>query len=94
MKRRMAALVLLPTLFVACGDDDDVADTLSPAVTMSTEVITEGITVVATDYRYDGLPATAPAGTQFTLQNDSTTRSTKWWCSASPTPRRVRSVRC
>jgi hypothetical protein len=73
MKRHMAGLVLLPILFLAaaCGDDDDddASDTVSPA---SVGAVDAAVTVTATDYKFSGLPPTAPVGTKFALQNDST----------------------
>ena len=83
-----ATAALLVPIAVACGDDDDDDDdgavvpaasvpaaeeTASPASVGPTSGDTKQIvTVTATDYRFDGLPASVPAGTQLALQNDST----------------------
>lgn len=63
---------------IACdddGDDDDDGAPLAAATVPDATVVTDtpnAVTAVATDYRFDGLPATTPVGTQFNLQNDST----------------------
>jgi hypothetical protein len=76
MKRALLALAILPLAVMACGDDDDDAaddGPTVPAASVGTAADTQQIVeVTATDYKFTGLPATAPAGTQFALQNDST----------------------
>ena len=76
--RRVLLAMTVPLALFACGDDDDddAADTTTAAATATVAATATGsaptaITVTATDYRFDGLPATAPAGAAFTLQNDS-----------------------
>jgi hypothetical protein len=76
--RHLIALTVVPLAFVACGDDDDdddddAASTVAVATAAPDSVAAGGgtITVIATDYKFAGLPASAPAGAQLALQNDS-----------------------
>lgn len=68
---RRVLLAAVPILILAaCGDDDD-DDTLGTVPVAASLPGSDVVTVVATDYKYSGLPATVPAGTRFVLQNDS-----------------------
>ena len=80
--RRAAAVVLIATVgLMACDDDGDDDDDGAPLVAASVPAATvappvtdtaDAVTAVATDYRFDGIPESTPAGTQFNLRNDST----------------------
>lgn len=75
MKRALLPLAVLPLmLMVSCDDDDpEVSTTAAGTVAVAASVPgSNTVTVVATDYKFDGLPASAPVGTRFALQNDST----------------------
>ena len=83
--RRVLLVMAVPLALFACGDDDDddAADTTTAAADTTTAAVsttvagTAGgaaaseIMVTATDYKFEGLPATAAAGSAFALQNDS-----------------------
>lgn len=71
-RRPLVALAVAGLLVAACGDDDaetaaepgDAAATTAPAGPRT-------VAVTAVDYGYGGLPPQVPAGTTFTLTNDS-----------------------
>jgi hypothetical protein len=80
-----AAIAVAALLAAACGDDDDdlssTTDEPSGGTTVSGADGADGadgdtedaevVEVVAVDYRFGGLPGSAPAGTRFTLRNES-----------------------
>lgn len=76
----LAVTILAAAALAACSDDDDDDDTLtSPtsltvavAATTSVGSVPNEILVTATDYKFGGLPTSAPVGSKFTLQNAST----------------------
>ena len=85
MKRLLALTACAMLALAACGDDDDdneddgdsaavtAAQTVPVAASLPGTAVGGGtITVTATDYKFTGLPAEAPVGAQFALQNDST----------------------
>ncbi len=69
----MAAGLLGATLLTACGDstDDAGASTNDTAAATTTHDAHRPVVVTATDYAFQGLPASVPAGTQLQLVNDS-----------------------
>ena len=75
MKRALIAGAACAVLaLAACGDDDDDDAVVTTTGTVAVAASVPGsniVTVVATDYKFSGLPATVPVGTKFALQNDS-----------------------
>jgi uncharacterized cupredoxin-like copper-binding protein len=73
----LAATGALALFGAACDDDgpdnDDALEALPTAVTIAapSTPLEPGVTVTATDYRFDGLPPTVAAGTTFGLHNAS-----------------------
>jgi hypothetical protein len=62
LTRTLAAVPLPAVVLAACGNDDDDA---------AADAGDADVGVTAVDYRYEGLPASVPAGTRFELMNDS-----------------------
>ena len=74
-KRALAlALVPLALIAAACGGDDDTdtADEAADSTTTTAASSSKEVVVTAADYSFKGIPATAAAGTKFTLENEST----------------------
>ena len=69
------ALVLLAPLAAGCGDDSD-TDTDSAAEDAATTTTdaeeSKEVVVTGVDYRFEGVPGKAAAGTKFSLENKST----------------------
>ncbi len=74
IKQLLAVAACTTFVLAACGDDDDAVETTTAGTVALAASIpgSNTVTVVATDYKFDGLPAEAAAGTKFVLQNDST----------------------
>lgn len=61
--RRLATMTAVLLLMAGCASEEQAA----PTTTASPDTIT----VIAKDYRYEGLPESVPAGTTLVLQNES-----------------------
>lgn len=72
------AVATIALVLAACGTDgdDDAGGTDAPAGDATGEPASDtadAVTVTAVDFAFEGVPASAPAGTSFALRNDATT---------------------
>jgi hypothetical protein len=74
LRALLALLLVLGLAGAACGDDDDdtaTDTTLDETTTTEADAGDQTVDVVAVDYAFEGLPASASAGTRLTLKNES-----------------------